>query len=137
MWISTECASGGSDSPVMGIALRMPIRQRQVICGPLPDRAVAVATVPGNDRIDVRLGAGVFLIDAPVAQGVTVSFRDAAGLVVGEHEIPVWSPPPRGLLSRLWLWAMDRGIMPAPRGTFTYGAGIGTKEIWRQILRRR
>ncbi|MDP9379153.1 MAG: hypothetical protein M3Q29_03215 [Chloroflexota bacterium] len=93
--------------------------------------------MPRNGHIDVQLGTGVFLIKAPLAQEVTLSFKDVAGLVVEEYEIPIWTPPPRGLLSRLWLWAMDRGIMPAPRGTFTYGAGIGTKEIWRQILRRR
>ncbi len=133
----TACASGGSDSPIMGNSQRMPIGRQQVICGPLPDRAAAVATVPRNGHIDVQLGTGVFLIKAPLAQEVTLSFKDVAGLVVEEYEIPIWTPPPRGLLSRLWLWAMDRGIMPAPRATFTYGAGIGTKEIWRQILRRR
>ncbi len=83
----TACASGGSDSPIMGNSQRMPIGRQQVICGPLPDRAAAVATVPRNGHIDVQLGTGVFLIKAPLA--------------VEEYEIPIWTPPPRGLLSRL------------------------------------
>lgn len=59
--------------------------------GPLPDGAVSVEAIAGEESVPVHVGQGVFLTAVHSDVDLTIIFRDPQGDVVGErHRVDGW-----------------------------------------------